>query len=100
MSLIARLIPIFQVTVIGPSMQPTLKNGQTCIAVKGNFLARPGAIAVFTHPARPELVELKRLVYKTEGKWWVVGDNELESTDSRDFGAIDSALIKGIVIKK
>lgn len=100
MSLIARLIPIFEVTVIGPSMQPTLKNGQTCIAVKGHFLARPGAIAVFTHPSRPELVELKRLAYKIEGKWWVVGDNELASTDSRDFGAIDSASIKGIVIKK
>jgi nickel-type superoxide dismutase maturation protease len=100
MSLIARLIPIFEVTVIGPSMQPTLKNGQRCIAVKGHFLARPGAIAVFTHPARPELVELKRLVHKTNGKWWVEGDNESESTDSRDFGAIDSASIKGILIKK
>lgn len=100
MSLIARLIPIFEVTVIGPSMQPTLKNGQRCIAVKGHFLARPGAIAVFTHPARPELVELKRLVHKTKGKWWVEGDNESESTDSRDFGAIDSASIKGILIKK
>ena len=100
MSLIARLIPIFEVTVIGPSMQPTLKNGQKCIALKGHFLARPGAIAVFTHPARPEFVELKRLVHKKNGKWWVVGDNESESTDSRDFGAIDSASIKGIVIKK
>lgn len=49
---------------------------------------------------RPELVELKRLVHKRNGKWWVVGDNELESTDSRDFGPIDSASIKGIVIKK
>jgi nickel-type superoxide dismutase maturation protease len=100
MSQIARLIPIFEVTVIGPSMQPALKNGQKCIAVKGHFLARPGAIAVFTHPARPELVQLKRLVHKTNGKWWVIGDNESESTDSRDFGAIDPALIRGIVIKK
>ena len=100
MSLIARLIPIFEVTVIGPSMQPTLKNGQKCIALKGRFLARQGAIAVFTHPARPELLELKRLAHKTKGKWWVVGDNESESNDSRDFGAIASTSIKGIVIKK
>lgn len=100
MSLIARLMPIFEVKVIGPSMQPTLKNGQTCIAVKGHFLARPGAIAVFVHPTRPDLVEIKRLVNKTNGKWWVAGDNESESTDSRDFGAIESASIKGIVIKK
>ena len=100
MSLITRLIPIFQVKVIGPSMHPSLKNGQTCIAVKGNFLARPGAIAVFVHPARPELLEVKRLVSTTNGKWWVLGDNESESTDSRDFGLIDSVSIKGIVIKK
>lgn len=100
MSQFERLLPIFQVKVIGPSMAPTLKNGQTCIAVKGNFLARPGAIAVFAHPARPELWEVKRLVYKTGGKWWVAGDNESESSDSRDFGTIESAAIKGIVIKK
>ena len=100
MSLNARLLPIFQVKVIGPSMEPTLKNGQMCIAVKGNFFARPGAIAVFAHPMRPELLEIKRLVSETNGKWWVAGDNESESTDSRDFGAIGSASIKGIVIKK
>jgi nickel-type superoxide dismutase maturation protease len=100
MSLIARLLPIFEVKVIGPSMHPTLKNGQRCIAIKGKFLARPGAIAVFTHPERPELVEVKRLVYKTNGRWWVAGDNEFESTDSRDFGAIAPASIKGIVITK
>ncbi len=100
MSLNARLLPIFQVKVIGPSMEPTLKNGQICIAVKGNFLARPGAIAVFAHPARSELLEVKRLVYKTGGKWWVAGDNESESSDSRDFGTIESAAIKGIVIKR
>ena len=100
MSLIARLLPIFRVKVIGPSMEPTLKNGQTCIAVKGHFLARPGAIAVFVHPSRPEFLEIKRLAHAENGQWWVIGDNESESTDSRDFGAIDSASIKGIVIKK
>ncbi len=100
MSPIARFLPIFQVRVIGPSMQPTLINGQTCIAVKGKFLARPGAIVVFTHPTRPELLEVKRLVSKTNGKWWVAGDNRSESNDSRDFGAIESVAIKGIVIKK
>jgi type IV secretory pathway protease TraF len=45
-------------------------------------------------------VEVKRLVSKLNGKWWVAGDNESESTDSRDFGAIEAAAIKGIVIKK
>jgi len=100
MSLNARLLPIFQVKVVGPSMEPALKNGQMCIAVKGNFFARPGAIAVFVHPSRPEFLEIKRLDYAENGKWWVIGDNESESTDSRDFGAIESASIKGIVIKK
>jgi len=40
-----RLMPIFQVKVIGPSMRPTLENGQKCLAVKGHLFARPGAIA-------------------------------------------------------
>ncbi len=100
MALMARWTPIFRVKVIGPSMQPALENGQTCVAVKGRIFARPGAIAVFTHPQRPGLMEVKRLVHKTNGKWWVAGDNESASTDSRDFGAIDSELIKGILIKR
>jgi nickel-type superoxide dismutase maturation protease len=100
MSLMTRLMPIFQVKVIGPSMRPTLENGQKCLAVKGHLFARPGAIAIFAHPDRPELIEVKRLIRKTNGKWWVAGDNESESTDSRDFGEIESASIKGIMIKK
>lgn len=100
MALIAQLAPFFRVKVIGRSMHPTLENGQTCLAVKGRFLARPGAIAVFAHPARPEFIEVKRLVRKTNGKWWVIGDNASASTDSRNFGPIESSSIKGILFKK
>lgn len=100
MGLIAWLAPVFRVQVIGPSMEPTLENGQICFAVKGHLLARAGAIAVFTHPSRPTLMEVKRLVRKTNGRWWVAGDNKSASTDSRNFGAIELTSIKGILIKK
>jgi long-subunit acyl-CoA synthetase (AMP-forming) len=61
---------------------------------------QPGDHVGILLTTRPEFVEVKRLVNKTSGKWWVAGDNESESTDSRDFGAIEAATIKGIVIKK
>ena len=100
MSLKAKWIPIFRVRVIGPSMRPVLENGQVCFALRGSFFARPGAIAVFTHPERPSLYEVKRLIRKVDGAWWVEGDNKEVSTDSRDFGAVETHSILGIVIKR
>jgi len=100
MALMARWAPIFRVKVIGPSMLPTLENGEIRFAVRGHIFARPGVIAVFVHPQRPALTQIKRLVRKSNGRWWVEGDNAEASTDSRDFGGIDPALIQGILFRK
>ncbi len=100
MGLMARWVPIFRVKVIGASMLPTLGNGEIHLAVRGRIFARRGAIAVFAHPQRPGLTQIKRLVGKSDGRWWVEGDNAEASTDSRDFGGIDPVLIQGILLRK
>ena len=54
---------------------------------------------MFNNPLRPHLVEIKRLINQSDGGWWVEGDNPDFSTDSREYGPIDPATIKGIVIR-
>jgi nickel-type superoxide dismutase maturation protease len=100
MGFMARWVPIFRVKVIGSSMLPSLENGEIHLAVRGHIFARRGAIAVFAHPQRPALTQIKRLVRKSNGTWWVEGDNAQASTDSREFGGIDPALIQGILLRK
>lgn len=54
---------------------------------------------MFNNPLRPHLVEIKRLINQSDGGWWVEGDNPDFSTDSREYGPINPATIKGIVIR-
>ena len=82
-------------------MQPTIDNGALLLARRTNpkFGFAPGQIVLFNNPLRPHLVEIKRLVNQSDGGWWVEGDNPEFSTDSREYGPIDPATIKGIVIR-
>ena len=87
---------VFRVRVVGPSMEPALANGQVVWARRGGV--RPGRIAVFPEPGRPELMVVKRVVRVHDQGWWVEGDNADASTDSRAYGAIAETAIIGTVI--
>lgn len=87
---------LFRVRVVGPSMEPVLRNGQLCWARRGG--RRPGRIAVLTAPGRPDLVVVKRLIRQGAAGWWVEGDNSEASTDSRSFGEVPDDRILGTLI--
>lgn len=64
-------------------------------------LPRPGDIVLAHHPFKRDVVMLKRVDHITsEGRVFLVGDNRLESSDSRSFGALPPARLIGRVLGK
>ena len=86
--------------VAGPSMQPTLRPGQTVLVDPRAYRHRPpvaGEIMVAEHPHRPGFEVVKR-VHRVEGGRVVLrGDNPAATTDSRDFGPVPLSSLRGRV---
>jgi nickel-type superoxide dismutase maturation protease len=97
----------FRVAVEGTSMSPTLEPGEWLVAVKARSI-RPGALVVIEHPARPGYEMVKRVAAFPGDRpsdralgpdeYWVIGDNEDASTDSRSFGPLGRDAIRGRVV--
>jgi nickel-type superoxide dismutase maturation protease len=83
------------VLVRGPSMAPTLRDGDALLVRRGGRPVRPGDIVVARFPTRPDLLVVKRAVRPHQGGWWVHSDNSFTSDDSRSYG---TALIVGRVV--
>jgi len=83
------------VVVRGPSMLPTLRDGDRLLVRWG---ARPvaGRVAVVRLPGgRP--VSVKRLAFPRDGGWWVERDNPAEGVDSWLVGAIPEPDVVAVV---
>jgi nickel-type superoxide dismutase maturation protease len=80
--------PLFAVLVRGPSMAPTLRDGDALLVRRGGRV-RTGDIVVARFRSRPDLLVVKRAVRAQEGGWWVRGDNEFVADDSRAYGVAD-----------
>ncbi len=82
--------------VSGPSMSPTLADGDT-VVIRYGAAIRAGAVVVLRHPLRPELLVIKRAVQqRPAGRWWVLGDNPFNETgDSTEYGAVPAELVLG-----
>ena len=80
------LLPLFAALVQGPSMAPTLRHGDAVMVRKGGRPIRPGDVVVARFLTRPDLLVVKRAVRREPDGWWVVGDNELVTDDSRVYG--------------
>jgi len=85
------------VRIIGPSMEPALRNGEVYLAVSG-VAVKAGDAVLMQHPQRREMLTVKRIVRAQGDGWWVEGDNSTHSTDSRHFGAISGDLVRGRVL--
>ncbi|HEX2132950.1 MAG TPA: S26 family signal peptidase [Actinophytocola sp.] len=85
-------LPFRRIRVRGPSMAPTLRDGDIVIARTG--VPEPGDVVVVTWASRPGQLSVKRALRTEDGGWFVVGDNDLASTDSRELGP---ATVHGVV---
>ncbi|GAY09911.1 putative phage repressor [Pseudonocardia sp. N23] len=71
--------------VRGPSMSPTLSDGDV-VVVRFGAAVRAGDVVLVRWVSRPGQLSVKRAVRPEAGGWWVEGDNPFGSTDSRTLG--------------
>ncbi|TCB97736.1 S26 family signal peptidase [Micromonospora zingiberis] len=81
--------PLSPVLVTGPSMSPTLRHGDAVLVRRGGRAIRPGDVVIAVFRSRPELLVVKRAVRPIDGGWWLHGDNDLVTDDSRAYGVAD-----------
>ncbi len=78
-------------------MTPTFVQGDWLLVMWGGSYAAGRAVLV-ERESQPGVFLIKRVVRFEADKYWVEGDNKEESTDSRQWGAIDQSEIVASVI--
>ena len=91
-----RILRLQTVAVAGDSMAPTYHDGDWLLTRWGGRY-KVGQVLIVERNERPGIYLVKRLVRVEGGKYWVEGDNPLASTDSRQWGFLDSQEILGRV---
>ncbi|WP_329014226.1 S26 family signal peptidase [Micromonospora rifamycinica] len=81
--------PVTAVGVVGPSMSPTLRHGDAVLVRRGGRPVRPGDVVVAVFRSRPDLLVVKRAIRRQDDGWWLRGDNEFGTDDSRAYGVAD-----------
>ena len=76
------------VGVSGPSMVPTLRDGDAVVAVATRRI-RAGDVVIARFRVRPDLLVVKRAVRPYRDGWWLQGDNPAVTDDSRRYGVAD-----------
>jgi nickel-type superoxide dismutase maturation protease len=88
-----------RVTVAGESMEPTLRPGDWLLVDPTAFRRRPpkpGQLVVAPDPRQPDRELVKRVAaVDLDGRLLLAGDARDASTDSRTFGAVDPATVRG-----
>lgn len=78
-------LPWRRVLVRGPSMAPTLRDGDVVMA-RMRMSPPAGAVVLVRWAQRPGQLSVKRAVRLAGPGWHVEGDNAVGSTDSRELG--------------
>ena len=76
------------VRIVGPSMVPTLKDGDIVIAWRGARI-RAGDVVLARFRALPDRLVIKRARRATDGGWWLASDNTFAGGDSESHGVAD-----------
>lgn len=94
-------LPIRRFRIVGHSMEPELSNGAFVLVNVWAYRKkkpRVGDLVACRHPFLRERILLKRVAAVFEGgQYFVVGDHQSDSLDSRSFGAIGDDDIIGRV---
>jgi|BarGraNGADG00212_1021973.scaffolds.fasta_scaffold45213_2 phage repressor protein C with HTH and peptisase S24 domain len=77
-----------RVRVRGPSMSPTLRDGDV-VLVRHGVAPRPGDVVLATFRDMPDRFVLKRVVRAEGDGWWLRSDNEAAGGDSASHGVAD-----------
>ena len=85
----------FPALVRGPSMVPTLRDGDAVLVRRGERGVRVGDVVLARFRSRPELLVFKRVAGREADGWWLLGDNEFATDDSRSYGV---ATVEGRVV--
>lgn len=78
----------FTVGVSGPSMVPTLVDGDALVAYPVRRVRR-GDVVIARFRSRPDLLVVKRAIRPYNDGWWIEGDNPFVTDDSRKYGEAD-----------
>ncbi len=81
------MLPFTRVRVVGPSMEPAVRNGEWWI-VRRTARVGVGDVVLVVHPSRPHALVVKRVARVDPAGLWVLGDNAAHSEDSRQFGRV------------
>ena len=76
------------VWVSGPSMVPTLRNGDLLLVRRGARV-RGGDVVLASFRDLPGRYVVKRAVHPADGGWWLASDNPFAGGDSAAHGAGD-----------
>lgn len=79
---------------MGDSMMPTLTPGTLVLGIRPRKI-RPGDVVVVRHG---DLDKIKRVKDVQFDKVFLTGDNFLHSTDSRDFGWLDTSSVTARIV--
>ena len=78
-------------------MQPTLVPGDRLLLLRTRRVGA-GDVVVLPDPGHPGRMVVKRVVAATPAGLTVRGDNRAASTDSRQFGEVSRASVRGRVV--
>jgi nickel-type superoxide dismutase maturation protease len=87
---------LFLRRVVGQSMVPMLQPGQLIVATSLFKRLKAGQVVVLRKNGRELIKRIERI---ESNKVFVIGDNPLASTDSRQFGWLDMNTVVAKVIR-
>jgi nickel-type superoxide dismutase maturation protease len=97
--------PLMRVAVAESSMEPALLPGDWLLVWRGLRRSAPpriraGQLVIARHPARADLLLVKRATAHRPEGWWLESDNSAAAgvVDSRSFGPVPPGLIQGYVL--